>query len=88
MKETKAKFQSERERALKEKMFVDATPDGSYALRLLQIYRNDCDITYADNTSGEESSNDFINAMNKLQKDRAKELDDAINYLKSKGDKR
>jgi len=68
------------DRKYKEKMFIDATPDGDYALRLLRAYRDDCDLTWAD-TSGKKSKNLLIVEMNRLQKLRAKELNKAIFHL-------
>lgn len=58
--------------------FVDATPDGNYALRLLQQARANCDVNWSDNTAGIPSDHPLLVAMNKLNKDRAKELDKAI----------
>ena len=68
------------DRKYKEKMFIDATPDGDYALRLLRAYRDDCDLIWAE-TSGKKSKNLLIVEMNRLQKLRAKELNKAIFYL-------
>jgi len=68
------------DRKYKEKMFIDATPDGDYALRLLRAYRDDCDLTWSD-TFGKKSKNLLIVEMNRLQKLRAKELNKAIFHL-------
>lgn len=55
---------------------VDATPDGNYALRILQAFRDNCGCKWVSNTD-----NPLVSAMNKLQEERAKELDIAINLL-------
>ena len=65
----------------KEKMFIDATPDGNYALRILQAYREDCNTSWSDNTAGLKIKNPLIKELNQLQVDRAKELDRAIKRL-------
>ena len=64
-----------------ERIFVDATPDGNYALRILQAYRNDCDIEWSDNTAGLKISNPMLVELNRLQKERANELDKAMKKL-------
>ena len=53
-----------------ERKFIDATPDGNYALRILQAYRADCDLTWSDNTAGFKIKNPLL-----------KELDKAISKL-------
>lgn len=65
----------------KEKLFVDATPDGNYALRTLQAYRLDCNLQWADNTAGLKLTNPVLLMLNGLQEKRAKELDIAIKKL-------
>lgn len=64
---------------------VDATPDGGYALRILQAYRQECDARWADATSGEPPTNLLLIAMNDAQDKRAAELDRAIAWLQSQG---
>jgi hypothetical protein len=64
-----------------ERKFIDATPDGGYALRILRAYRADCNIKWSDNTAGLKISNSLLIELNKLQKLRAKELDKAIKKL-------
>lgn len=65
--------------------YVDATPDGNYAWRILQKAREDCNMLWSDNTAGISSSNPLIFEMNRLQKERATELDKALDCL-TKGD--
>ena len=72
-----------KDRNRKEYKFVDATPDGNYALRILQAYRGDCNTEWSDNTAGLNISNPMIVELNKLQRERAKELDIAIKLLSS-----
>ena len=64
-----------------ERKFIDATPDGNYALRILLTYRADCDLSWSDNTAGFEIKNPLLKELNKMQKERAKELDKAIKRL-------
>lgn len=61
--------------------YIDATPDGGYALRILQAYRQDCDTQWSDNTAGLKISNPFLVELNKLQEERAKEISQAITRL-------
>jgi hypothetical protein len=63
------------------KHHIDATPDGDYPLRILQSYRDDCDIMWTDSTSGSEPMNALYKAMNEHQKQRAVVLDKAITKL-------
>ena len=71
----------EKKRKYKERLNIDATPDGDYALRILQSYRDACDIQWSNNTAGLEISNEMCLELNKLQEQRAKELDKAIKLL-------
>lgn len=61
--------------------YINATPDGNYALRILQEYRDGCNYRFSDNTWGADCNNPLIIEMNKLQIMRAKELDMAISIL-------
>src|SRR3990167_5048390 len=65
----------EAERKWKARGYVDATPDGNYALRLLRQAREDCDIKWSDNTAGLNIKNPLLKVLNNLQKERAKELE-------------
>lgn len=58
---------------------IDATPDGAYAIRILEFYRDLCNTKWVS-----EESNILLEVLNKRQKCRYKELDEAIEYLKSK----
>jgi hypothetical protein len=60
--------------------WIDATPDGNYALRILRYYRKKCDARWATDTIG-GCDNPIFRLMNDGQEKRAKELDDAINKL-------
>lgn len=51
-------------------------------MRILEAYREDCNLVWSDNTAGIKSSNEFCNLMNDLQKKRVKELDKAVSKLK------
>ena len=57
--------------------YVNATPEG-YGLRLLRLYRKQCDGMLT-------GTNPLVPIMNSLQKERAKELDKAIKILEDNG---
>ena len=57
-------------------LYVDATPNDDYPLRILRAYREDCDVVF---TSTKE--NPLLVEMNRLQVERAKILDRAISKL-------
>lgn len=59
---------------------VEATPDGGYALRILQAYRANCDCRYK--VEGSVDS-DVWDTVNEHQEQRAAELDKAIAVLKA-----
>ena len=61
-------------------LYVDATPNGTYALRILQAYRDNCNCRYIILGMDEEYIK-FYDMMNELQDQRAKELDKAIGKL-------
>lgn len=60
----------------KARKFIDATPDGNYALRILRAYRYDCDLRWEG-----QPETEFIRLMNELQDKRTEELDRAIETL-------
>jgi hypothetical protein len=64
--------------------YVDATPDENYPLRILQAYRDDCDVLWSSTSLFEdvEENNPVMDALNNMQKARAKILDKAIAKLK------
>ena len=68
-----------------QKLYMDATPDGQYALRILQSYRDACDERWSSGSSpvpgGEDSP--LIEKLDELQNERAKELDIAIRALEN-----
>lgn len=63
-----------------EAVFINATPDGKYPLRILKYYRKKCD-EYWKVEGLKESSMAIYREMNKHQKERARELDKAIKKL-------
>lgn len=68
-----------------ERATIDATPDGNYALRILEHYRRDCDTLWSSGVNviavgGDD--NPLINVMNEHQRQRAIELDAAIAKLR------
>mgnify|MGYP001577204580 CR=1 FL=1 len=77
------------ERNIVERKFIDATPDAGYPRRILQAYRDDCDLCYSSTTSGdsfvieadEGDPNSLIKALNDLQDQRAVILDWALAAL-------
>ena len=62
-------------------MFVDATPNESYPLRILRAYRQHCDCQWAESTDGGEPSNPLLRQMNEDNRVRAQILDKAIRVL-------
>jgi tRNA nucleotidyltransferase/poly(A) polymerase len=62
-------------------MNVDATPDREYPLRILRAYRENCNVRFADTSTGEEPKSPMLKMMNKLCDERAKILDEAIEIL-------
>lgn len=62
--------------------FVDATPDGNYALRILQSYRALCNTEWSD-VIGIPTTNPLCIEYNRINDLRKKELDKAIEKLNS-----
>lgn len=62
-------------------MNLDATPDEGYVLRILQAYRDNCNVKWATSTDG-TCDNPLYQTMNEHQEERAKLLDSAIEKLK------
>lgn len=60
--------------------FIDATPDGNYAQRILQYYREACNSKWSENADG-SVKNPVLIEMNRAQELRAAELDEAIRLL-------
>jgi hypothetical protein len=61
--------------------WVDATPDGGYALRILEAFRRRCDCEYR--TAGlMEAQTAFYERLNRTHRERATELDRAIAILR------
>ena len=61
---------------------VDGTPDGGYAIRILEAYRIRCDFKHTVHESYDPSLRDYLNGLNEVQDKRAVELDKAIEVLK------
>jgi hypothetical protein len=66
----------------KEHLFVNAFPDGGYAMRILQSYRDLCDEYVSDNITG-GPTNPLCIAINEANEKRKLELDKAISNLGS-----
>jgi len=62
-------------------IYVDGTPDKDYPLRILKVYRENCNCKWVDNSEGKESTNPLIKIMNDHCDERAKILDKAIRIL-------
>jgi hypothetical protein len=63
-------------------LFINGTPDGNYALRILYAYRARCREKWIVEGKGiSEGTKRLYEAMNEHQDLRAKELDEAIRKL-------
>ncbi|MCK9571075.1 hypothetical protein M0R72_19155 [Candidatus Pacearchaeota archaeon] len=60
--------------------FVNATPDGGYALRILQSYRSMCNCSWSDVLGG-DPTNPLCIEMNTVNEKRKIELDEATAKL-------
>ena len=65
-----------------DEVWVDSTPDGNYAIRILRAFRLRCDAYYRV-TGVSEERQQMYDLLNQLQKERAAELDQAIELLSS-----
>jgi hypothetical protein len=63
-------------------IIINATPDGRYAVRILEYYRLRCNEKWIV-TGVPENERAFYDAMNETQDKRAKELGKAIAMLRS-----
>ena len=61
-------------------LFINGTPDGNYALRILKAYRERCNEKWVVDGASDGTKR-LYNAMNEHQDLRAKELDEAIEIL-------
>ena len=77
----KGLVEKDQEENIIEIKYIDATPDGNYALRILKCYLANCDYRITDNLDGNPSKNKMFVEMNKLQEIRAEELQKAIDIL-------
>jgi hypothetical protein len=68
-----------------EAMFIDATPNDDYPLRILEAYRERCNYKWSE-SSGEINVTNapIMKVMNDAQDRRAEILDKAIARLRSK----
>ncbi len=62
-------------------IYVDATPNGGYVLRILQAYRQNCNCKWADTSSPNETQNPLLVMMNETNDKRARLLDKSIALL-------
>lgn len=62
-------------------MFVNGTPDGKYALRILRAFRQRCNEKWILEGDFPEGTRKLYESMNEHQDERAKELDKAIAIL-------
>ena len=62
-------------------LHIDATPDESYPLRILQAYRRLGDYKWSDSSDGVSENNVLAKTMNDLQEKRNALLDRAIALL-------
>ena len=62
-------------------MFVDGTPDGRLAIRILKAHRRRCDERWLLEGEWEEGTRALYDLMNQHQDARSKELDEAIAIL-------
>ena len=68
-------------------MFVDGTPDRQYPLRILRIYRENCNCMWSESTSGSPPSNPLLQLMNEHNRQRAEILDRAIRILENQDER-
>lgn len=61
--------------------WVDATPDGGYAIRILEAYRCKCDCRWVVHGVNNATC-EMYKQMNRDQEARARELDQAIEWLR------
>lgn len=61
-------------------LYLDATPDNEYPLRILRAYRENCNSMWATSTDG-ACDNPLFTMMNEHQRQRAEILDRAIDKL-------
>ena len=69
-------------------LFVDGTPNEDYPLRILRVYRQNCDCFWAESSSGNEPQNPLLILMNDHNRQRAEILDRAIEVLERLGKSR
>jgi len=62
-------------------LHIDGTPNEDYPLRILRVYRQECDCKWAENTDGSEPTNPLLIMMNEHCDQRAEILDRAIEKL-------
>ena len=62
-------------------IYVDATPDEGYPLRILRAYRENCNCKWKDTTNSNSTENLILRRMNENCDKRAALLDKAIAIL-------
>ncbi len=66
-------------------IYVDATPDEEYPLRILRVYRENCNCQWSDSTDPNKIvENPLLKSMNDDQDKRADILDRAIAKLENR----
>jgi len=66
-------------------LFIDATPDENYPIRILEAYRERCNYKWSTTSGGvDEGGNTLMKSMNDAQDKRAEILDKAIVKIRSK----
>ena len=77
LEERKCMFPKMTQEAIK---YIDATPEGSYPLKILRAYRQNCNSRYETHGLPKEDTR-FWEIMNEFQELRAEILDKAIKKL-------
>ena len=62
-------------------LHIDLTPNDNLPLRILRVYRENCNCSWAEDTDGGEVKNPVLILMNQNNKQRATILDRAIKIL-------
>lgn len=67
-------------------LFIDATPDNDYPIRILEAYRAQCDSKWSNtsNWSGDEEIDGLMKTMNDAQNKRTDILNKAIAILRER----
>lgn len=63
-------------------LYIDATPNNNYPIRILEAYRKRCDCKWSSSSTEIVAITELMKLMNDQQDERAKILDRAIEILK------